>query len=539
MKFKNAVAIGLLAVSGSLVPAVAMAVDNNINQSPAKIDITQLSSDHTVSKAGDGTSYVQKQVNELLSGFGIDTIASSTDKPVYVGVNNDIDKKQLDFMRGIYKSQDMSALFKDSPKKDNIIFAIKNDSLPFMFSFDNVCLVNVPLDKSGMPVKLNFPSFGDASLDKALLINDSDELYNEMVVRHEIAHCRFSDYAAPLQLSRDSKLNKFINDIVRDSAPVVGESPTQMLNESFVDSLAAIQMLVKYGVDNPDVNLLFNKVQVNREAFSFQQESLGKSASNVYSAHTSLKLLLTDEYKDKLRGLNADNAQEMEPIALEVGNKALVYSLSHSKKEDVKALFNMENLKTSTSDAIAYEIFKEHSNEFKRGVYSGALVSSRMAYPDNQLREIAKSEITKMKQNGTFDAYKDALVTMSFKMFDKDNGFELGSEFLKKRNESVKLIESHREGLEPVLNDEVKKKYGFDLKQGLTQIHDEISSYNFKSPLENKTLEQVLGISATESSNNIKKYVLPTNIAEKMQMIEFSINQQNQDNRSKIKRKFD
>lgn len=526
MKFKSALTIGLLAVGGALVPAVANA--HGIHNE-AGVNLANSSAKVSSLRAGDNSSFLQKQANTLFTEMEIEGVTSGSENG-YSGAMTEGQKKQLDFMKSIYTSKDVSALFEGSSKKNNMLFTAKEGSNPFAFAFDKSCIVNVGVDNNGVPVKLNYQGEEHGSLAKKLNINDADgQLYNEMVVRHEIAHCRFADYAAPLNLSADKKLNSFLNEVVRDSAPVTGESATQMINESFADSLAMIQMMVKYGVDDPAVNSLFNKVHSNRESTALKVESSGMSSMDQHDAHHGVKLLLTQEYKDKIRQIAPGDAKAMESLALDVGNKAVIYKLSHLSEEDNSKVFNMANLKKSASDNVSLEIYKENTQDFKRGLFGGSSVITRFAEPDNQMRGIAKDYINQMKKDGSFDAYKENVTLMSYKMSDRDRGNELASEFLKKYSQAKKSIASNEVNLEENINKSVKERFGFTAEEGLDKLKSEFASYKFKSPLVEGNVEQVIAKRAAENAEplNFKQFTLPSNIAEKMDFIRAKIEANN------------
>lgn len=512
MKFQKSLMIGLMAVAGSLAPGVASSA--NLDASPGVKQLTSINQEKS-------PEYLKKQANSIVDGLKLSSLSSSFSNE-YTTTDAE-SKKSLDFMKAIFKSQEVSSVFQHSPKKDSLIFSHNNDLGAFAFAYDSTCIVNVGTKDNGMAQKIPVSKHVGHDLSEKLDLNESDkELYNEFVTRHEISHCRFNDYANPLVVSKDSKLNSVANAVLRDTPTIVGAPISQMVDESYADSLAAIQMLVKYGVNDTKVNSILAKVHTNRESIAIDDHDL--AAESVHDTHHGLKLILTKEYKDRISKLSSNDGPEMEKMALEVANKALVYKITQFDDYQSGLIFNIDNVKKATSDNIALQIYKESPQDFKRGLL-GNVISTKIGSSETAITEIAKERIAEMKKEGTYDAYKQALVKLSFNLSDPDSGYASKMKFIADRNEAHDFIKKEEVKLGRVLDERIKEKVGFSATDIMSQIVGELKGYQFTSDVVQGKEKETIQTRASEnfSPSNLKMLKLPQNMADKMDKIHQSI----------------
>lgn len=531
MKIRKSLIISLLTVYSVLVPDVANAVTdlknktNTVNNEKEKIysPLDLIFSDTLKNESINSKKTIDAiklNLNTIIKNFELNKIVHSGSETYTEDFNNK-DKKILDKMKEIYAGKDLNKTFENSKQKNNILFSHSDKNDAFAISFNDACIVNMKIDEDGFGVKMEYDEYKDKKFSENLKINEKDkDLYNEFIIRHEISHCRFTDYAQPFVVSKNKVNNDFMNSFLLNSGAVTSSSAVSMISEAYADSLAAIQMMVKYGVNNKTLNQLLSKVHTFRETIAIDESD--RAVLNSHDLHDSIKLLLTKEYKEKISKITQVDSSLMEEMALEVSNKALVFKLSHLDKYDQRLIFSLDNIQKAAIDMVSLEVFKENVGDFKRGIVFES-VNSKINNAEGLLKDIVQEYIEEMKKTDRYEKYKEALIKISETTQSSDQ--EAIVMFAMKKNPYFNTIKLEQLKLSEFIDQKSKDKFDFSVSVGSANIMKELQGYEFSKNITSDNRSDILAKRAKENytEDNVKSFNFPIDISEKMQKIHNNI----------------
>lgn len=315
----------------------------------------------------------------------------------YVTVNgfntslNSSESEKYQFMKNLLGKNDIVALFADSPKKDNLQILVDNKIAPISLVYKmDTCLIQGVMNDH-VDLSIDVP---EQYKEKLSFSPIEKSLNNELIARHEISHCRFSDFANPYILSEDTKLNHQLNQLWGTSTDNVIRGK---INENFADTLAAMQMLKDYPTQDTK-NMIYKHIAL-REATSIKEIDMNE-ISTYSDVYKSLKLLMTKEGLEKLDKINVNDGASMEKYALELANTATRISLSEMNKDKREMLFGSHGLESSK--ALGNVLFENNptafdkSNSLNLGNHKNLFV-----HQDSIVHEAAKFYLDELKHSPT------------------------------------------------------------------------------------------------------------------------------------------
>lgn len=223
-----------------------------------------------------------------------------------------------------------------------------------MMRKDGVCEISLTFDDYGNIPKLANEE-GDILSVTALQNNTQRKMAQEFIALHEYYHCEFTTMENPiLTPGKNSDFNKQINYAFKDqvsAAALQKVSYIDTLNENFADTAAAMNLIMKYGLDNPDFKFVMDSIKTQRHAKYFQSEF------DSHFTHFSLEQLLEPNNLEKLQQIKTqiDNNpspttyQQFSQFALEIANDGTNKIIVNNTKM-AQSMLSVET--------IAYSVFK-------------------------------------------------------------------------------------------------------------------------------------------------------------------------------------
>lgn len=404
MKIRKFIGLALV-VSSSFGMGTSLDLENNNENVLNHVAISSLASTSVDDFKDAGDKKLNDIVIKALDNQSLHR--DSVHKDAILSTNkSSMNEKELanyKIVKSVLQSEDMVNLFKDSPKGGNIEIMIDQQIAPISVAYkEDKCIVQGVLDEHYDFLDKEVPH----DLKQDLAFNSKEkELHNELVARHEVSHCRFNDFEHPLILSSNPELNKKMNMIL------VGDSNSKLIkrvNESFADSLAAIQMLNA----NPtkDVKNMIMKHAAMRETTDLK-ESSGAELHEHNDTHKALKILISEEGLQKIAKIGKNDSRAMESLALETANRAVRSSLAELNEHQRGFLFNTFASERSAAGSLGKVILDENKQMFS-GTSNVKLLGYINLYDreDSLNLKAAKKYISSIKNSSDYTSMREILL---------------------------------------------------------------------------------------------------------------------------------
>lgn len=223
-----------------------------------------------------------------------------------------------------------------------------------MMRKDGVCEISLTFDDYGNIPKLANEEGGILSVTS--LQNDNQrKIAQEFIALHEYYHCEFTAMENPvLTPGKSTEFNKQINYAFKDqvsAAALQKISYIDTLNENFADTAAAMNLIMKYGLDNPDFKFVIDSIKTQRHAKYFQSEL------DSHFTHFSLAQLLEPSNLEKLQQIKIQIHSNPSPTTYQQFSQ---FALEIANDGTNKILVNNEKMAQTTLsvETIAYSVFK-------------------------------------------------------------------------------------------------------------------------------------------------------------------------------------
>lgn len=224
-----------------------------------------------------------------------------------------------------------------------------------------------------------------------------EELRNEFVLGHEVAHCGFPNIKDPFRIKGNPDLSAQLNKVYADTAqraikssngfgeavPIHGLADA--LNEAFADTTSAINLLKKYnGSDN--IKVFLKKISAERELNNQITSPLDKELIDAYDLGAATKNVLKPENLERV--LSTNNHNELREIAIEIANNALMTSLAKKNDKQLETALGDWNLKEQA------KILVKGGDGLKK---EGSLITEQINQSFNKLSAKEKAEFAETR----------------------------------------------------------------------------------------------------------------------------------------------
>lgn len=223
-----------------------------------------------------------------------------------------------------------------------------------MMRTDGACFINLTFDDYGNIPKLALHE-GDILSITSLKNDTQKSMAQEFIALHEYYHCEFTAMENPvLTPGQSSSFNQQINNVFKEqvsAAALQRVSYIDTLNENFADTAAAMNLIMKYGLDNPDFKFVIESLKTQRHAKYFQSEY------DSHFTHFSLEKVLEPQNLDKLKTLKTlidtnpsnESQKQFSQLALEIANNGTNQIIVNNPKME-------DSMLSATS--LAFSVFK-------------------------------------------------------------------------------------------------------------------------------------------------------------------------------------